>query len=421
MTSRELPGWAVRLREERLRRLWSQKGVAVRLRDAADEETRAGLPGVGSIQRYVRGYEAGEHLPGDLYAELYCRVFGLSRAALFGGALARAPGERAPTVDDARSLAAWIASTNVSDDGVDALARTVSGLAEAHADRPPGRLLAEVSSAHRQVQDLLRTGRQRQRQARELFRLDADLLAHAALLLGDLHHYQAAAAHGSTAQLCAQEAEASPAIALSVQAKTARWRMQFAASADLARQGYDRSPATSLRVLLASQEAHAAALTGNLPRARAALARAESAAGGPICTDSGVSAWSCPRPRQALFALAVAIRAQDADEALRAAAMADVAWAGGTERVTGTWAQVRLGAAIAWIMKSDLGGACAEIDPVMDIAPQYRMATITGYTRQIRKRLQQRRFLRDATAMQIRARLEDFESAALDGTAREPR
>lgn len=82
----ELPDLAVRLRAERASRLWSQKGMAVRLRDAADEQTRAALPPVESIQRYVRSYESGRHVPGDLYAELYCRVLGLSRAALFGTA-----------------------------------------------------------------------------------------------------------------------------------------------------------------------------------------------------------------------------------------------------------------------------------------------------------------------------------------------
>ena len=89
MTGNELPPWAVRLRQERTRRLWSQKITAIRLRDAADRQTRATLPDVESIQRYVRAYEAGRHFPGDLYAELYCRAFGLTREGLFGASSAR--------------------------------------------------------------------------------------------------------------------------------------------------------------------------------------------------------------------------------------------------------------------------------------------------------------------------------------------
>src|SRR5580700_6307406 len=92
MKGNELPPWAVRLRQERTRRLWSQKATAIRLRDAADTQTRGSLPDVESIQRYVRAYEAGRHIPGDLYAELYCRAFGLTREALFGPSSAQRPG-----------------------------------------------------------------------------------------------------------------------------------------------------------------------------------------------------------------------------------------------------------------------------------------------------------------------------------------
>jgi hypothetical protein len=195
--------------------------------------------------------------------------------------------------------------------------------------------------------------------------------------------------------------------------------MQFARAADLARQGYDRSPATPIRVLLASQEGNAAALLGDAGRARAALARAEAAAAA-VSPDSGVSAWSCSRPRQALFAMSVATRLLDADAALRAAATADAAWASGVPRVTGTWAQVRLGAGIARIIGGDLQGALAEITPVMTLPPEYRMATVTAYAAQIDKRLQQRRFRSDATAMQIRSAVREFSARALGRPGRGP-
>lgn len=417
MTGGELPSWAIRLREERTSRLWSQKLTAVHLRDAADERTRAALPAVDSIQRYVRDYEAGRHAPGDLYAELYCRAFGLTRAALFGGSrdagAGRADGGSSPAEYNARSLAAWMTSTNISDDGIAHLAQATLALSETHSQRPPAQLLTDVASLHRQIQALLRGGKQRLRQTRDLYRVDADLLAHASLLLGDLHSDNAAAAYGATAELCAKEAGANQAVALSVQAKTERWRMRFASSAELARRGYDCSPATPIRILLASYEANAAALLGDLRRAQDALRRAEAAASDSLAPDSGVSAWSCPRPRQALFALSVAIRSQDADAALRAAGMADSAWAEGDARVTGTWAQVRLGVGIARIMKDDLDGASIEISPALTLAPEFRMATITGYTSQIDKRLQQRRFLRNDTAREIRERVRSFNIAAL--------
>jgi hypothetical protein len=416
MTARELPPWSVRLRAERVQRLWSQKVMAARLRAAADAPTRASLPPAESIQRYIRAYEAGHHAPGDLYAELYSRAFGLTRAALFGAAAGPPhPAQKIPPLPqaaDADGLTAWITATNTSDARVDDLGQRVALLAEEHAIRPPDRLLADVLALHQQLQSLLRSGRQRLHQTRELYRLDGDLLAHIALLLGDLHRNTAAAAHGSAARLYADEAGATPAIALSVQAKTARWRRQFATSADLARQGYESSPATPVRVLLASQEATAAALLGDAPRARQALDRAEAAAV-VIHPDSGMSAWSCSRPRQALFALSVAIRFQDATAALRAASMADTAWSSGVPRVMGTWAQVRLGTGIARTIAGDLDGAFTEVIPVMTLAPEYRMATITAYATQLDKRLQQRRFQRDPTAADIRALLREFNAQAL--------
>jgi tetratricopeptide (TPR) repeat protein len=412
-----LPPWAIRLREERTRRLWSQKITAVRLRAAADEETRAFLPAVDSIRRYIRDYEAGKHFPGDLYANLYCRAFGLTRDVLFG-ASSGTPNEGTGlddlfTENQARSLTAWIRVTNISDEAIEQLAQEASLLAEAHTQKPPTLLLGGVVKTHRRIQGILRSGKQRLRQTRELYRIDTDVLSHASLLLGDLHSDDTAAALGLTSMLYAAEAGANQAIAFSVLAKTERWRQNFAESADLARQGFECSPPTSIRILLASQEANAAALLGDIRRAHEALRRAEDARSDPIAPDSGVSAWSFPRARQALFAMAVAIRSGDSNGALRSAEAADSAWASGDPWVAGTWAQVRLGACIAHIMRDDLDGALRDFAPVQSLAPEFRMATITGYTAQIDKRLHQRRFQRNAIATRIKEKIRDFESAAL--------
>jgi len=64
-------------------------------------------------------------------------------------------------------------------------------------------------------------------------------------------------------------------------------------------------------------------------------------------------------------------------------------------------------------MKDDLDGALSEISPALTLAPEFRMATITGYTTQIDRRLQQRRFLRNDTTIEIRSRVRDFNIAAL--------
>jgi hypothetical protein len=280
-------------------------------------------------------------------------------------------------------------------------------------------VLTDVMRLHQQVQSLLRSGKQRFRQTRELYRLDAYLLAHASLLLGDLHLDEVAAAYGSTATLYAREAGVNQAVALSVQAKTERWRLRFADSAELARRGFDCSPAVPIRILLACQEANAAALLGDVRRARDALNRAREASNGQVAADSGLSAWSCPRPRQALFALSVGIQCGDPDAALRAAELADQAWAYGDPWVAATWAQVRLGAGVAHIIKGDLGAAHGELTPVLRLDPSLRMATVVAYTTEMDRRLRQQRFRRHPVATQMREQIRTFNSGALPGTPKE--
>lgn len=50
---------------------------------------------------------------------------------------------------------------------------------------------------------------------------------------------------------------------------------------------------------------------------------------------------------------------------------------------------------------------------MLGLAPEYRMATITGYTAQIDQLLRQRRFHGNAIAMSIREQLHEFDTTAL--------
>ncbi|GIH72636.1 helix-turn-helix domain-containing protein [Sphaerimonospora thailandensis] len=408
----ELPQWAVRLRAERRNRLWSQKEMARRLVEAADEETRRGLPVRETIVRRIKAYEAGHNEPRDPYRLLYARAFGTSEAELFGGPAC--PSDNASSLaDEAIDLAAWIEQTNVGNGTITMLGEASRRLAESHTRVSPRRMLSDVIGLHRRTRTLLREGRQRLGQTRELLRIEADLLSHACILLGDLHHNEIAITYGMTAALCAGEAGANPAAALSAQAKTERWRRRYAVSADLARRGFECSPPTPLRVLLAGQEANAAGFLGDIDRAQEALRRAEEAAGGPLSPDSGVSPWSCPRPRQALYALSVALQAGKPEEALRAAETAETAWASGDAWVYGTWAQIRFGAGNAYVMMGDLHGAAEQIAPVMTMPPEFRMATVTNYLVEMDARLDAPRFQGSDVAAELREQIREFTSAAL--------
>jgi hypothetical protein len=108
-------------------------------------------------------------------------------------------------------------------------------------------------------------------------RAESLLLSHACLLLGDLNKNDVAERYGMAALAFAREADADQSVPLTALAKTLRWQKRLTESMDMASRGFECSPNTSVRVQLASQEANAAALLGDVVRARTALARAESA------------------------------------------------------------------------------------------------------------------------------------------------
>jgi hypothetical protein len=328
---------------------------------------------------------------------------------------------------EADRLTSWITSSNTTDEAIERIAQITVELAAVHAGQPPRHVLEGVMQAHRQVQALLQSGRQRLRQTRDLLRIDADLLAHASLLLDDIHHTSSAAAHGRAALLFAAEAGASQALAFSAQAKTARWQgmrcrgrasqQYFSLSADLARAGFESSgPAHPVRVLLANQEASAAALLGDAALARQALIRAEQAADAtPAAT--GATAWSCPRPRMALYALSVALRLRDPDTALRSAAVADELWEKGEPRPFGVWSLIQAGAGIAQVMKGDLAAAGERLALVTQLPPDLRISTITGYLKDMDALLQDHRFGSVQEAAGMRDQIAAFTTPVVAGAS----
>jgi hypothetical protein len=102
------------------------------------------------------------------------------------------------------------------------------------------------------------------------------------------------------------------------------------------------------------------------------MRRAEAAAES-VEPDSGVSAWSFPVARQAIFALSVAIHTNDPDSALRASALAHSAWAAGVPQVSATGAQIQAGAGIAHLMKDSLDQTVQEVTPVLALPPEFRL------------------------------------------------
>ena len=310
-----------------------------------------------------------------------------------------------------RRISAWLSYTNVSDDAIGAVAQAGRSLARAHIQAPPQRILAEVLRLHQQAQSFLQGGKQKLRQTRDLMRINSDLLAHACVLFGDLGQNRTAAEYGGAALLFAREAEADEAIAWSVRAKTARWQGRYVEAADMARRGFEVSSLTPTRIELAYREALSAALLGDTGRSREALERAERTADTLPVNEDGISVWSFPIERQAVFGLSVALHTGDPDTALRAAATADAGWATGDPRNPANWAQVRVGAAMAHLMKDSLDGATEEVIPVLDLHPNLRIDTVTGYLRNLDQLLDQPRFNGSKAAAELREQIREFNSA----------
>jgi transcriptional regulator with XRE-family HTH domain len=305
---------------------------------------------------------------------------------------------------DAREVIAWMESTNISDNVIDYLTEATIRAAEDHISLPPTVMLGRVRQLHAMATTLLRGGRQRIRQTRELLRVDAELLAHLCQLLGDVHRDRAACASGRAAMVLADEAGCSPATVFSAQAQIARWRHRHAEAADLAAEGFKRAAPPPLRVLLAYQEATAAAADGQAWRAHAAMARAEAIDDG-LAPDS---AWSCPPARQALYRLGVELNLGHPREVLQQATETKPLWGRERPHAFGTWAHYQIVVANAHLMLGSADGATEQIGPVLSLPSEYRLSTLVEHVTTIDTLLRDQRFNGSAETADIRAQLAEF-------------
>ena len=333
--------------------------------------------------------------------------------------IAAAAGSPAP--DDAASITAWLSATGTSDEAIGFIDRAAAALAEMHTQLAPGIVMADVRKLQQATQALLRTGRPRHRQARELLRINGNLLAHLSLLLSDRSDYQAADEYGDAALLYQREAGASEVTAWYVLAKSARWQHRYAQAADLAHEGLEHSSLDAMRVQLACYEANASALCGDSPRARHAMTQAEETAATLPGGQLTLSPWSFPEERMTIFRLSVALATHDPQSALQAATATAADWKSGPH-VPAAWAQIRLGAGIAHLLQNELDGAAEEVTRMLALPPEFRIATVTGWLADLARRLSVRHFAGSPIAVDLRQQIRDFSSApATDPLMRQDR
>ncbi len=109
----------------------------------------------------------------------------------------------------------------------------------------------------------------------------------------------------------------------------------------------------------------------------------------------------------------------DTPRALRAADDAETAWAAGEPHIPGTWAQVRIGAAIAQLHRGQLDAAQAEVAAVLDLAPELRIATVTGWLADLDGQLATDKHASSPLAVSLRRQIQEFKAAALPSDKRE--
>jgi hypothetical protein len=313
---------------------------------------------------------------------------------------------------DPADLTGWLTDTSTSDEEIDRIDRAAATLAEAHPLTPAPVLLADALQLQGKIQRVLTAGQLRHRQERELLRVNGAVLAHTSLLWSDLNASPAADDYGNAAMLYLREAGADESVGWYVLAKNARWSHRYLRAADLARQGLARGASTPMAVQLACYEANASALAGDASRARAAMRHAEEQAALLPTAQVTTSPWSFPPERMTIFRLSVALHTGDLDSALRAGSEVGMARDPVGPHVPAAWAQIRIGAGIACLLKDEPDGAAEQVRPMLDLPPALRIPTVTGWLADLDRHLADARYAHVAVAAELRQEIREFMTTA---------
>jgi transcriptional regulator with XRE-family HTH domain len=147
-----------RLRSEREKRHMTVDALAEAFRDAASDRDRRHMPKLEDLRRMIRGYEAGEHVPRGRNRLLYCVVFELTEAELFGADATRPVPMPVTTTDDEIEALELMRRAAASDVGTETLERfehAVDDLAIAYHRTHPAELLGRIRRHLGYLADLL--------------------------------------------------------------------------------------------------------------------------------------------------------------------------------------------------------------------------------------------------------------------------
>jgi len=235
---------------------------------------------------------------------------------------------------------------------------------------PPLPLIRRAAEVRAEVFGLLKD-RQRLSVARDLYVVAAKCCSLISWAAGDLGHLAAAAAEGRTALILAEEAghPGAQALALCAMSKAAYWDGQLGRAAMYARQGYERCPPNTTRVLLACQESDAQPP----PAAREAISRARRALDDATADDDLGGLFAAGTTRLANYTVSFSLKAGSPAGALDAAAIPGLP---GEQVGYGTRCQMAIGAATAHLLGGELDGAAEAVAPVLVLPAEQRYATL---------------------------------------------
>lgn len=301
-------------------------------------------------------------------------------------------------LDHAVEFGRWGEAANVGPGTVELLDEEVHRVARESVSAPLEPLVHRAAEVSRRAFGLLQR-HQRLRQRRDLYVVGAKAGAFLACALGDLGQQAAAAAYARTGLILAEESgyPATVALALSAASKVAFWDGR-------ARRGFEYCPANSTRVLLACQEADAS----EVPEAREAITRAGDAEQEIGQADDLPGLFSCGRARRAGYAMTLGLREGNLAGVLAAAREADAAGAAGEQVSYGTWGQVQLNAALAYLGRGEIDGAAARLDPVLALPPPMRLVTFTRKLACAAGMLAGARYQGSAAAGSLAAQISDY-------------
>jgi hypothetical protein len=115
-----------------------------------------------------------------------------------------------------------------------------------------------------------------------------------------------------------------------------------------------------------------------------------------------------------IFRLSVALHTGDLDSALSAASDSGAAWEPDGPHVPAAWAQIRIGAGIACLLKDEPDGAAEQVRPMLDLPPGLRIATVTGWLADLDRHLADSRYSHVPVAVELRQQIGEFTRTALD-------